>query len=429
MKNDKRTISVIGLGYVGLPLALAFAKHTRVIGYDNHEKLIADLTRGIDKHSVSGHSSISTDNIHFTHKPEDLATASFHIVAVPTPINEARQPDLAIILSATRTVAAQLKKGDIVVFESTVYPGLTEEECIPILENDSGLRCGQDFFVGYSPERINPGDIEHTLENTIKVVSAQDQATLDTVAETYELVVKAGVHRAPTIKVAEAAKVIENTQRDINISLMNELALIFEKMNIDTSDVLSAAGTKWNFLRFQPGLVGGHCIGVDPYYLTHKAMRLGYSPRVILSGRSTNDAMGGYVARMVVKQLIKAGRAVKGSVVTILGFAFKENIADVRNTKVIDIINELKSFDVIIQIYDPMVDKAEVREEYGLEMTDKKDLKKANAVIFAVLHREFIDGGWDYILELLDKKEGVVFDVKSVLPRDKQPDKVTLQRL
>lgn len=422
------TISVIGLGYVGLPLALAFARHAQVIGYDNNGKLVADLSKGIDKQAVTGHHEIETQNILFTHDAGDLEKASFHIVAVPTPINDARQPDLTIILSVTHTLAKHLKKGDIIVYESTVYPGLTEEDCIPILEKESSLKCGSDFFVGYSPERINPGDGEHSLENTVKVVSAQDNKTLDIIASTYENVVKVGVHRAPSIKVAEAAKVIENTQRDINISLMNELALIFEKMNIDTSDVLEAAGTKWNFLKFKPGLVGGHCIGVDPYYLTHKAMRLGYSPRVILSGRSTNDAMGGYVARMVVKQLIKTGRAVKDAVVTILGFSFKENIADVRNTKVINIVNELKSFDVNVQVYDPMVDEAEVMTEYGLKVCNKADLIKAGAVILAVTHEEFLTGGWDYILDLLDE-DGVVFDVKSVLPRDACPENIFLQRL
>ena len=428
MSIDK-IISVIGLGYVGLPLAVGFAKHTRVIAYDTNRNLVMNLENGVDKNSVVKLDDLSHENLLLTSDPGQLKNANFHILAVPTPINSLRDPDLDMIFSATATVAAVLKKNDIIVYESTVYPGLTEEECIPRLERVSGLRCGRDFFVGYSPERINPGDMQHSLENTVKVISAQDQNTLDQIAQIYSVVVKAGLHRVQSIRVAEAAKVIENTQRDINIALMNELSLIFEKLNIDTADVLEAAATKWNFLKFQPGLVGGHCIGVDPYYLTHKAVQVGYSPRVILSGRAVNDSMGVYVARMVVKELIKTGIVIKGSVITILGVTFKENISDVRNSRVIDIIRELESFDISVQVYDPLSYKKDVINEYGLEIMDRKQLGKADAVILAVTHKEFLDGGWDYIVDLLRNRSGVVFDVKSSLPRENKPEKIILKRL
>jgi UDP-N-acetyl-D-galactosamine dehydrogenase len=425
-----RPISVIGLGYVGLPLAVAFAKHTRVVAFDTNGQHIINLNNGFDKHGVvTKAEELKQENLIFTSETSDLVRASFHIITVPTPINTSREPDLEMVFTATRTVAENLKKDDIIVYESTVYPGLTEEECVPILEQVSGLKCGKDFFVGYSPERINPGDLQHTLENTVKIVSAQEEETLSQIAETYEAVVKAGTHRVRSIKIAEAAKVIENTQRDINIALMNELSLIFERLQIDTSEVLEAAGTKWNFLKFQPGLVGGHCIGVDPYYLTHKAIQTGYSPRVILSGRSINDAMGLYVARMVVKQMIKTGMVVKNSCVTILGFTFKENISDIRNTRVIDIVKELQSFDVNVQVYDPLADKSEVCNEYQLNLCLKDELKKADAVILAVPHEEFVDGGWDLILSMLRDNKGIVFDVKSLLPRNIKPDNIILQRL
>lgn len=424
-----RPISVTGLGYVGLPLVVAFARHTRVIAYDINSEHVSSLAKGMDKLHMFGRDQLQNSNLLFTANSDDLVQATFHIIAVPTPVNAARQPDLSIIFNATRTLARYLKKGDIIVYESTVYPGLTEEECVPILEQESGLKCGQDFFVGYSPERINPGDSEHNLENTIKIVSAQDENTLNLITETYATVVKAGLHRVSGIKVAEAAKVIENTQRDINIALMNELALIFEKVQIDTADVLEAAGTKWNFLKFRPGLVGGHCIGVDPYYLTHKAMRLGYSPRVILSGRSINDSMGVYVARMVLKQLIKSGMVVRDACVTILGFAFKENISDARNTRVIDIVRELESFDIKVQVHDPWVDKNKVGREYQIDIQDAQQLKKSDAVILAVSHREYVDGGWPFIAGLLREGQGIVFDVKSILSRESRPDGITLQRL
>lgn len=424
-----RNISVTGLGYVGLPLAIAFSRHTDVTGYDTNHDLISGLKKGIDKNSVTGNRNITLENLTFTSNPEDLGKASFHIIAVPTPVDEARRPDLKIILSATSTLGRIIKKGDIIVYESTVYPGLTEDECIPILESVSGLKNGKDFNVGYSPERINPGDSQHSLENTVKIISAQDKKTLAIISETYTKVVKAGLHPVESIKIAEAAKVIENTQRDINIALMNELSLIFEKLQIDSRDVLEAAGTKWNFLKFQPGLVGGHCIGVDPYYLTHKAIQLGYSPRVILSGRSINDSMGMYVARMAVKQLIKSGIVVKNARVTILGFAFKENISDIRNTRVIDIVKELESFDIEVQVYDPLVDVNEVKREYQLKLLKKDQLQKSDAVILAVAHNEFLNGDWPYIAKLLKNKKGVVFDVKSVLSRDKKPNNIILQRL
>lgn len=427
--NKLYPISVTGLGYVGLPLAVAFARHTSVVGYDTNEEHVSSLARGLDKNHMTGSEDLQHRNLMFTTDPAHLARAAFHIIAVPTPVDAARQPDVSILFNATRTLARYLKKGDIVVYESTVYPGLTEEECVPILEQESGLQCGSDFFIGYSPERINPGDTEHTLENTIKIIAAQDERTLDMMATTYGAVVKAGLHRIGNIKVAEAAKVIENTQRDINIALMNELALIFEKMQLDTSDVLTAAGTKWNFLRFQPGLVGGHCIGVDPYYLTHKSLRLGYSPRVILSGRSVNDSMGLYVARMVVKQLIKSGKVIKGACITILGLAFKENIPDSRNTRVVDIVRELESFDIKVQIHDPCVDKKEAAQEHQIIIVEREQLERCDAVILAVAHREFVDGGWPFITGLLKDGQGTVFDVKSVLPRELKPDGIILQRL
>ena len=427
--GKSKTISVLGLGYVGLPLAVAFGRHTHVVGYDVNKSRIADLRQGIDRINIVDEANLKQADILFTNDPGELSNATFHIITVPTPVNNARHPDLGPLFSATKSVGKYLKKGDIVVYESTVYPGLTEEECLPLLEIESGLKCGRDFFIGYSPERINPGDTQHTLENTVKVVSAQDPDTLNTIAEIYEQVVKAGIHRASSINIAEAAKVIENTQRDINIALMNELSMIFSKMKIDTADVLEAAGTKWNFLNFKPGLVGGHCIGVDPYYLTHKAMLLGYSPRVILSGRSINDSMGLYVARMVVKQLIKSGINVKGAYVTILGFSFKENVPDIRNTRVIDIVTELQSFDINVQVYDPLADKEEVKEEYQLNLLERNELKSANAIILAVAHNEFIKGGWTLIQTLLQDNKGVVFDAKSVLPRDTKPDGINLQRL
>jgi UDP-N-acetyl-D-galactosamine dehydrogenase len=361
MNKHDRKISVVGLGYVGLPVAVEFGKSQRVIGFDISSIRVEELKQGIERTNEVEAKDLASADVIYTCDANDLRLADFHIIAVPTPVNNAKQPDLSPVISASRTVGQQLKKGDIVVYESTVYPGATEEDCIPVLERESGLVCGADFNVGYSPERINPGDKLHTFKTITKVVSGDTPNTLEIVAAVYRSVVTAGVHKAPTIKVAEAAKVIENTQRDLNISLMNELALIFNKMNIDTRDVLAAASSKWNFLPFDPGLVGGHCIGVDPYYLTYKAAILGYSPQVILSGRSINDSMGSFIASQTVKELIKTGKCVKGSVVTILGFTFKENVPDIRNTRVIDIVRELQDYGIKVQVLDPVSDASEIK--------------------------------------------------------------------
>jgi len=424
-----RKISVVGLGYVGLPVAVAFGKQGHVIGFDISEARIAELERGFDRTREVEDADLAAAEVIYTSNPEDLRSADFHIVAVPTPVDEAKRPDLGPVLRAAETVGRILEAGDIVVFESTVYPGATEEDCVPVLERLSGLTCGKDFFVGYSPERINPGDKTHTFRSITKVVAGQTPEILDIVANVYESVVTAGVHRAPTIKVAEAAKVIENTQRDINISLVNELALIFNRMDIDTRDVLEAAGTKWNFLKFDPGLVGGHCIGVDPYYLTHKAAILGYTPQVILSGRRINDEMGRFVASEVVKMLISAGHTVKGSVVTMLGLTFKEDVPDLRNTRVVDIIEELREFQIDVQVHDPMAQAEEAREEYGIELLPMDRLKPAEAVVLAVPHRSYLEEGWALVTGLLAGRQGIVADVKARLPRGTQPPGVSLWRL
>jgi UDP-N-acetyl-D-glucosamine/UDP-N-acetyl-D-galactosamine dehydrogenase len=384
-----RRISVVGLGYVGLPVAVAFGKRSQTVGFDINGSRIGELKRGHDRTGEVSAEDLADADITFTDEIQVLATADFHIVAVPTPVTEANQPDLTPVLKASETVGRALKKGDIVVYESTVYPGVTEEECVPILERVSGLACGSDFTVGYSPERINPGDKEHTFTRIKKVVSGQDAATLEIVAQVYESVVTAGVHRASGIKVAEAAKVIENTQRDLNIALMNELALIFDRMGIDTGDVLAAAGSKWNFLKFSPGLVGGHCIGVDPYYLTHKAEKIGYIPQVILAGRRINDGMGKFIAQRTVKEMIHAGHGILGSTVTVLGLTFKENCPDLRNSKVIDIIRELQDYGVDVQVSDPLADAAEAVHEYDVKLTPFEDLKPAAAVIVAVAHQKY----------------------------------------
>lgn len=428
MKHNRK-ISVVGLGYVGLPVAVAFGKQARVIGFDIHARRIRELESGLDNTDEVESDDLKSSDILFTANPQDLQQADFHIVAVPTPINPAKNPDLTPVISASKTVGGQLKKGDIVVYESTVYPGATEEDCVPVLERESGLVCGKDFFVGYSPERINPGDKEHTFTTITKIVSGQNEEILDIVAHVYESVVTAGVHRASSIKVAEAAKVIENTQRDLNIALMNELALIFNRVGIDTLEVLEAAGTKWNFLPFRPGLVGGHCIGVDPYYLTHKASMLGYIPQVILSGRSINDGMGQFIAGQVIKALVKRGVNVKDCYITVLGFTFKENVPDLRNTRVIDIIEELKSYGVNVQIHDAHASGEEAMEEYGIDLTEQDDLDPAQAVILAVPHREYLQDDWGFISKLLENNSGVVFDVKSVLPREARPEQIELYRL
>lgn len=429
MSTHNRTVSVIGLGYVGLPVAVAFGKSQRTVGFDINAARIEELKTGHDSTLEVENDELTASDIHFTCEPADIRAADFHIVAVPTPIDNAKRPDLTPVLRASETLGAQIKAGDIIVYESTVYPGATEEDCVPVLERVSGLKCGKDFFVGYSPERINPGDKEHTFTKITKVVSGQNAEILDIVANVYASVVTAGVHRAATIKVAEAAKVIENTQRDLNIALMNELALIFDRMDIDTRDVLAAAGTKWNFLKFDPGLVGGHCIGVDPYYLTHKAAILGYIPQVIMAGRSINDDMGRYVAQQAIRQLIAAGDVVKGSVVTILGFTFKEDVPDLRNTRVIDIVEELRSYDINIQIHDPYASSDEAHHEYGVTLTDKAALKPARVVIFAVPHREYLATGWQAVTDCLIDGQGAVLDVKGRLDRDTVPAGISLWRL
>lgn len=384
-----RAISVIGLGYVGLPVAVAFGQRDRVIGFDINPERIRELRDGFDRTGEVEREELRAAHILFTDKVEELAEANFHIVAVPTPIDDANQPNLSPLLAASETLGKALKPGDIVVYESTVYPGATEEECIPVLEKVSGLRCGEDFKVGYSPERINPGDREHKFSKILKVVSGHDEETLETVAEVYGSVVEAGVHRAGSIKAAEAAKVIENIQRDLNIALMNELALIFDRIDVDTNEVLAAAGTKWNFIKFKPGLVGGHCIGVDPYYLTHKAEKIGYIPQVILAGRRINDSMGKFVAQRTIKEMIKAGHSVSGCTVTVLGLTFKEDCPDLRNSKVIDIIRELEDYGVNVQVHDELADSAEAEREYGVSLKPWRELEPAAAVVVAVAHRAY----------------------------------------
>lgn len=414
------TISLIGLGYVGLPIAIAFDKHVNVIGFDISKQKIELYKNGVDPTKEVGNDAVKNSSVLFTYDEIDLQKAKFHIVAVPTPVNKDRTPDLRPVESASRTLGRNLTKGSIVVYESTVYPGVTEDICVPILEKESGLKCGVDFKVGYSPERINPGDKKHRLENIIKIVSGMDEESLDIIAKVYELVVEAGVYRAESIKVAEAAKVIENSQRDINIAFMNELSIIFNRMGIDTQAVLRAAGTKWNFLNFTPGLVGGHCIGVDPYYLTYKAEQLGYHSQIILSGRRINDDMGKYVVENTIKYLIKADVAVKGAKVAILGFTFKENCPDTRNTRVIDIYNELLEYGIQPVVCDPQADVEEARHEYGLEFCDFNDIQDLDALIIAVAHTEFISLTKEDIAGLYkvgDNKNKVLIDIKGILDR------------
>ena len=411
--NNERIISVIGLGYVGLPVAVAFGKVRRTIGFDINHTRISELLAGYDRTGEVTGDDLQKADILFTEKLAELAQADFHIVAVPTPVDEAHQPDLTLMYRASETVGKALKKGDIVVYESTVYPGVTEDECVPVLERVSGLKCGSDFTVGYSPERINPGDKEHTFTKIKKVVSGQDAATLEIVARVYESVVTAGVHRAASIKVAEAAKVIENTQRDLNIALMNELALIFDRMGIDTNDVLEAAGTKWNFLKFKPGLVGGHCIGVDPYYLTHKAEKIGYIPQVILAGRRINDGMGTFVAQRAIREMIHAGHGILGCTVTLLGLTFKEDCPDLRNSKVIDIINELQEYGIHVQVCDPLADAAEAVHEYDVQLTPIAELKPAAAVVAAVAHKQFLAWTPQDVARLMGANP-VLIDVKGM---------------
>ncbi len=429
MVNKKRTISVVGLGYVGLPVAVAFGKVQKTIGFEINPVRIRELKEGRDCTGEVSHEELKSANILFTDKIEELKLADFHIVAVPTPVDGANQPDLTCMLKASETVGKALKKGDIVVYESTVYPGVTEEECVPILERISGLNCGGDFKVGYSPERINPGDKEHTFTKIKKIVSGQDAETLEVVASVYEMVVTAGVHRASSIKVAEAAKVIENTQRDLNIALMNELSLIFDRMGIDTNDVLEAAGTKWNFLKFKPGLVGGHCIGVDPYYLTHKAEKIGYIPQVILAGRRINDSMGKFIAQRTVKEMIRAGHNICNSTVTVLGLTFKEDCPDLRNSKVVDIIRELQDYGINVQVHDPLADPVEAKHEYGISLVAMEKLKPAAAVVAAVAHRSYRAMSIDTLNRLMDKNP-VLIDVKCIFnPETLRKNGVRLWRL
>ena len=411
-----RSVSVIGLGYVGLPVAVAFGMKRRTIGFDINSLRIQELKRGHERTGEVTGGELQLANILFTDNIEDLKQADFHIVAVPTPVDSANQPDLTPMFKASETVGRALKKGDIVVFESTVYPGVTEDECVPVLEKISGLTCGKDFTVGYSPERINPGDKEHTFTKIKKVVSGFDAETLDIVAQVYESVVIAGVHRASSIKVAEAAKVIENTQRDLNIALMNELALIFDKLGIDTNDVLEAAGTKWNFLPFKPGLVGGHCIGVDPYYLTHKAEKIGYIPQVILAGRRINDGMGKFIAQRTVKEMVHAGHNILGARVTVMGLTFKEDCPDMRNSKVIDIIRELQDYGIDVQVCDPLADPTEAIHEYGVHLVPFSGLKKSDAVVVAVAHREYRQLSAAAFRELMNGSP-LLADVKGIYDR------------
>jgi UDP-N-acetyl-D-galactosamine dehydrogenase len=404
-------VAVIGLGYVGLPIALAFAKKIKVIGFDINAQRVEMMKKGIDPSQELSKKEFANSDILFTSKLEDLKKARFFIVAVPTPIDEHNLPDLKPLIGASTTVGKVLKKGDYVVYESTVYPGCTEEDCIPILEQQSGLKFMKDFKVGYSPERINPGDKEHTITKILKIVSGCDKESLENIAKTYEIIVEPGTHRASSIKVAEAAKIIENTQRDVNIALMNELSIIFNKMNINTYDVLEAAGTKWNFLKFSPGLVGGHCIGVDPYYLTHKAESLGYHARVINSGRYVNDSMGFYVAKTCVKKIIAAGKNISKSKVLVMGATFKEDVSDIRNSKVADIVKELKSFGVKVEIVDPHADSDELKHEYGFGLN--KLAKGYDGVIVAVNHKEYRILDEKYFKNILSKN-GILVDVKGL---------------
>ena len=409
-------LAVVGLGYVGLPLAMAFAGKLDVVGYDIDEERLARLREGVDPCGELPVSAFEGKSIRFTSDLERLREAAFYVIAVPTPIDRHNQPDLRPLLSATRTVGRVLKPGDYVVYESTVYPGCTEEDCVPILEDLSGLKEGRDFKVGYSPERINPGDQKHTLANTVKIVSGCDRETLETVATVYGWVVEAGVHRAPSIKVAEAAKIIENTQRDVNIALMNELSIIFDRMGINTYDVLEAAATKWNFLPFSPGLVGGHCIGVDPYYMVYKAKELKYHTKMINSGRFVNDSMGGYIAKKAVKKMIAQGQNVLGAKALVMGMTFKENVSDIRNSKVADIIRELKDFGVRVEVVDPYASPEEVAREYGVELSESPK-GPYDAVIVAVAHHPYLT--WDEAdFKALLSDKGVLVDVKGIY-RDK----------
>lgn len=432
--SGKTKAGLIGLGYVGLPLAVALAKKVDVVGFDIKEDRIKQLKEYNDStREISETELKSAKRLSFTDDESKLTECNFYIVTVPTPINEAKIPDLTILRSATALVGRNLNKGSIVVFESTVYPSVTEEVCVPILEESSGLKYGIDFNVGYSPERINPGDKEHTVDKIIKVVSGDTKETLDEVSALYELVTEAGTYKAESIKCAEAAKVIENTQRDLNIALMNELAIIFDKVGVDTREVLKAAGTKWNFIKMTPGLVGGHCIGVDPYYLTYKAESTGYTPRVILSGRNINDSMGKYIAEQTVKKMISAQKLIKGATVAVLGITFKENVTDIRNSRVIDIINELKEYDLNVVVSDPLADKDEVKAAYGIDLVALDDLPKACVFVFAVDHqllKETVDVDFLNSRFTDNNGNGVLIDVKGVFsPKELESEDIIYWRL
>lgn len=430
MKKRARSIAVVGLGYVGLPIAVEFGKQAPVIGFDINKNKIDELRRGLDRTGEVSEDDLKSTQVQFTSEPVDLKSADFIIVAVPTPINESLQPDLKALRMCSEMIGANMSPGTIVVYESTVYPGVTEEVCLPILEKKSGLKAGVDFKVGYSPERINPGDKEHTLAKIVKVVSAQDAESLDIVAETYGMVVKAGIHRAASIKVAEAAKVIENTQRDLNIALMNELALIFHRLDIDTKAVLDAAGTKWNFLKFSPGLVGGHCIGVDPYYLTAKAESVGYHPQVILSGRRINNGMGKFVAEQTMKLLSQLARPATELTVGVLGLTFKENVPDLRNSKVPDIIRELREYGVKVLVHDPLAEHEEAVAEYGIHLANWEQLKGLDGLVLAVAHKAYVQMDVAELLQPLRSRDnGVLIDVKSVLNPGQIPGSLKYWRL
>ena len=413
-KTEK--LSVVGLGYVGMPIAVSFSKKIDVIGFDINEKKVYLYKNGIDPTKEVG-SEIKNSNVHFTCEETELKEAKFHIVAVPTPVNPDHTPNLKPVISASETLGRNLTKGSIVVFESTVYPGVTEDICVPILERESGLKCGIDFKIGYSPERINPGDKEHRLQTIVKIVSGMDIETLDIIAKVYELVVEVGVFKAESIKVAEAAKVIENSQRDINIAFMNELSIIFNKLDIDTKSVLEAAGTKWNFLRFFPGLVGGHCIGVDPYYLTYKAEEAGYHSQIILSGRRINDDMGKYIVENLIKKLIKSNVQIQKAKIAILGFTFKENCPDTRNTRVIDIVNEVKEYGITPLIFDPEADKEDVKKEYDIYLSNYEDICDMDAIIIAVSHDKFLNytqKDFDKLFKKVSNNHKVLIDIKGI---------------
>ncbi len=417
--NGEEKLSLVGLGYVGLPIAVAFSKKIKVVGFDINSKKIETYIKGIDPTKEVGDEAIKQCHVDFTSDETKLRDAKFHIVAVPTPVRSDKTPDLSPVIGASEVLGRNLAKGSVVVYESTVYPGVTEDICVPILERESGLKCGVDFKVGYSPERINPGDKKHRLENIVKIVSGMDDDALETIASVYSLVIEAGVYRAESIKVAEAAKVIENSQRDINIAFVNELSMIFSKMGIDTKAVLKAAGTKWNFLNFEPGLVGGHCIGVDPYYLTYKADQLGYHSRIILAGRRINDGMGAYVATELVKNMIHADVKVKDARVLVLGLTFKGNCPDTRNTKVVDILNELHSYEIETAVYDPVADRSEAKREYGIDLIGADGLTGFDAVIVAVDHEEFKSITVDEIKAMYseDCNNRVISDVKGIFDK------------